>query len=361
MVSRLMFVVLFALAQAPAPAPVEALDGVDPVLLVGGKEVTGKTEYRVVRGAFEYWFASPESKMEFEKHPEKYEVQLGGLCARMGGSVRGNPSDFAVHDGRIYVFGSDECHKRFVAAPARYLEPPAAPFPSGEAIRAGREAIDRAVAAMGGAAVDSLSTLSETESHTEPRRMGEVTITTRTHWRFPDAIRVERDMPLPQGPMTFVTLLLPAGGWGMSQGRATPMLEAAAGNARVDLGRHPVVILRQRTAPGFAAAAHGPGNVAGLRLDQVRVRNGRIDVTLGLDPDSGVIRTLAYVDRGPQGEYGQFVVVYDDYRDVGGLKLPFARRTLFDGAPELSRSMRYSSIEVNAARDPRLFDVPAAR
>ncbi len=360
----LIVVALLSLGQSPAPPPaaLEALDGIDPVLLVGGKEVMGKAELKVVRGRFEYWFASPETRAQFETQPENYEIQLGGLCARMGGTVRGNPSDFIVHDGRIYIFGSDACHKTFVAAPAKYLKPAMAPMPAdADVARRGREALDRAVRAIGGAAaLDGLTTLSERESHTESRRMGDVTVTTRVHRRFPDAIRAERDMPMPQGTMTVATLLLPRGGWSLAQDRVMPMFDAAADNARVDLGRHPVALLRRRNAPGFAAAALGRATVAGVDVDQVRVKTGRIDVTLGLDSATGFICTLAFVDRGPAGYYGQYVVVFDEYRGVNGLKVPFARRALFDGTPDPSRSTVFSSIEVNATLDPRLFEPTAA-
>ena len=56
-----------------------------------GKEVCGKADLKVVRNQFQYLFATPESKATFEKSPEKYEIQLGGVCARMGGGVTGNP------------------------------------------------------------------------------------------------------------------------------------------------------------------------------------------------------------------------------------------------------------------------------
>jgi len=56
-------------AAAPAPAaaaqaaqPAEALDGIDPVLLIQGKEVQGKKDLKIVRGKFVYLFATPETK-----------------------------------------------------------------------------------------------------------------------------------------------------------------------------------------------------------------------------------------------------------------------------------------------------------
>ena len=133
-------VLLAALAGSPqskAAPPKEALDGIDPVvLLTTGKEVSGKPTLAVVRDQFQYLFATPESKATFEKSPEKYEIQLSGACARMGAGVTGNPSDYAVVDGKIYIFGSDDCHKKFVAAPAKFLPKPAPPMPSAAAAQA---------------------------------------------------------------------------------------------------------------------------------------------------------------------------------------------------------------------------------
>ena len=70
----------------------------------------------------------------------------------MGAGVTGNPSDYAVVDGKIYIFGSDDCHKKFVAAPAKFLPKPAPPMPSAAAAQVeGRALVDRVVKALGGA------------------------------------------------------------------------------------------------------------------------------------------------------------------------------------------------------------------
>ena len=83
------------------------------MLLKDGKEAFGKQAFRSDHGRFTYLFSSAETKAEFDKAPEKYAIQMGGLCARMGRTVTGNPSDYLVHDGKIYIFGSDACHKSF--------------------------------------------------------------------------------------------------------------------------------------------------------------------------------------------------------------------------------------------------------
>ena len=73
-------------SQAQTAPPKEALDGIDPVvLLTTGKEVSGQPDLKVVCAQFAYLFATPESKAAFEEAPEKYEIQLSSACARMGG------------------------------------------------------------------------------------------------------------------------------------------------------------------------------------------------------------------------------------------------------------------------------------
>src|SRR5687768_10100205 len=86
---------------APQPRPTQdALDGVDTVVLVTeGKEVFGKDAFKTTHGRLNYLFSTAETKAEFDKHPGKYAVQMDGLCARMAGTVIGNPSNYVVHDG----------------------------------------------------------------------------------------------------------------------------------------------------------------------------------------------------------------------------------------------------------------------
>src|SRR2546429_582044 len=92
---------LFAtLALGQAQAPVIPLEGLDPVALIQGKQLDGDKKFSVVRGHFQYVFASAENKALFEKSPEPYEIQLGGSCARMGGRTGGNPDTYLVKDGK---------------------------------------------------------------------------------------------------------------------------------------------------------------------------------------------------------------------------------------------------------------------
>src|SRR5215217_1012542 len=123
----LLVIIVALTATARAQDTVIPLEGLDPVMLSQGKEVQGDMKYKVTRGQFQYLFASAENKATFEKDPVRYEIQLGGHCARMGAPTAGNADLYFVHNGRIYIFGSEECQTLFKAAPEKYLEVPAAP------------------------------------------------------------------------------------------------------------------------------------------------------------------------------------------------------------------------------------------
>jgi len=335
----------------------DALDGLDPVLLVQGNEILGKSAFSVVRGGFTYLFSAADTKATFERDPATYEIQLGGVCARMGKTAGGNPSDFIVHGGRIYIFGSDECHKRFQAAPEKYLPPRNTALPdSKHAANRGRQLLDRAVSAVGAAQrLDGLTTYVESFTQVQKRPQGDVPVSTKTMWRFPDHVRQERTMTLQDKTMSSATVLSPQGLWFLAgQGQVYPMIAAGRPSLERDFGRHPVSLLRARGRAGFKAVALGTATVEGISVQQVRVVNGPLDATLNLDP-KGRIHSLAFLDRNSEGEYGTYMVRYSDFRVIEGLTLPFTVRAFFNGQPDAAQTWKVESIAPNVPLDPSLF------
>lgn len=348
-------------ALAQTPAPVEALDGLDPVLLIQGREVDGKADLTVERAGLVYHFASPDTKRAFEAEPARYEIQFGGTCARMGRLAGGNPSDFYVHEGRIYIFGSDECHKAFVANPAKYLPPPVEAMPSAsDALAAGRALLDRAAAALGDAArLDRLGAYAETVSQVQARPTGDVTITTKTLWHFPSEARRDRAMKSATRSAENVTVLNDKGAWFVMGSQAFPTREAGREGLRVELGRHPVALLHARKDPSIRSASLGRASMAGATVERVRVQNGPIDVILGLDPSTSRIHAVSFVDRSSTGEYGTYTIQYSDFRAVEGMTLPFLVKALFNGQPDAAQSWTVQSIALDPPVDPALFQPPA--
>jgi YHS domain-containing protein len=360
-------VALSLLAIAPASprqsahAPSDALDGVDVVVLLQeGKEVFGKSAIHSVHAGFTYLFASAENTAQFDKAPDKYAIQLGGLCARMGGTVTGNPSDYVVHEGKIYIFGSDACHKLFVAAPAKYLPPTAVPLPTAsDAVKRGRALLDKAAAAHGGAKLDAASSYAEAWTVTQQRPTGPVSIANKAVWRFPDAARTERIVPTTNGPMTIVTLMTPAGAWsGLSDDVSEPPQGVLPGIQRA-LWRQLLPLLRTRGESSVKVAAIGSAAIEGQQLERVRMVKRDIDVTFNLDAASGRVHSMTYVDRGSDGVYGQISIAYGDLKPVDGVLVPFTETGSFNGTPNAPLTRRLDTATVNAPVDAQLFARPA--
>lgn len=339
---------------------VTPLEGLDPVLLLQGREAQGREELAVSRGIFRYLFANPETKAEFEKNPKRYEIQMGGLCARMGGATRGNPDLYVVYEGRIYVFGTEECHSRFRAHPGSYLEQAPPPLP--QTPDAGKKAdvlLAKAVAAAGGArAIDALRDYAATGFQKLTTPQGERESPVSWFSVLPDRARLERQF----GQIRVATVVTPQDAFfltGNAQRRILHELTPAQqAYHRKDVSRTPIEILRARKHSGFRAAALGPGRAGETLTELVGIALGDLRATLGIDPATGRVLSLAFLDRGPDGEVGEVILTFSDFRAVQGLELPFAVLATFDGKPFPLRSYTFTTIAVNSGLDLRLFSRP---
>jgi YHS domain-containing protein len=346
---------------AQQPPPVEALDGVDVVRLVTtGKEAFGKGVHRSTHEGMDYLFESAETKEMFDKDPARYAVQMGGLCAYMGGTVTGNPSNYALHDGRIYIFGTDNCRKAFLASPGDYLPPPPSPLPTDPAAKArGLALIDKVATAHGGARLDAMRSYVEAFETKQVRPTGDVSIRTSLQWAFPGGARMERTVPLQQGPMTMATVLTPAAAWQLSgDGRARAVRPASLPSLQLEMGRQLLPLLRTRRAPGTEVAALEAATVGGVTVERVRIVRGGLDVTLQADAATGRAHSLVYVARGPGNGYGPIVVTYGDFRSVDGVVVPFEEGVTFDGQPSAALARTLDRVEVDPRLDLSLFTAP---
>lgn len=352
-----------AFAQSSGRDSVPVLEGLDPVMLVQGKEVQGDLKITVTRGRFQYLFANDDNKVTFEKEPARYEIQMDGLCARMGSPVTGNPDLFTVYQGRIYIFGSGECKKRFEAAPVNYLEAeagtPKMVF-TPEALAKGRSLIDKAIAAMGGAArIDGLISYQEKSTKQQARQQGDVEVKTNLTVLFPDRIRSEQTMPDWNNPsalrqMAIVTT--PTEVFGVMAGAARPLPNSARIDQERELKRRLLSLLRARNS--INPAAIGSGKIGQTSVEQVAIEIDGVSHTLEIDSATGRVLTLSSRRRGPEGNFGQFVQTFSDYRAVDGLSLPFKIAATFDGQPWKEQSPTIETITINGRIDPAVFEWP---
>jgi YHS domain-containing protein len=314
-------------------------------------------------------FANAANKAAFEQDPARYEIQLDGSCARMGAPVGGNPDLYAVHKGRIYIFGSVNCKTLFVAAPEKYLDSgeaasvTAAATP--EALRQGQALIDKAVAAMGGATkIDGLASYREQSAAPQTRGpSGEIEVKVNTDLLIviPDRIRMEQSMPDFRDrsvTMRQTLVMLPGEEFGLGPRGVFNIQKSFRDAEEKRIMRQPLFLLRARQQQGFKAVALEKGKIGEAEIERVVVSWEGANYALGIDPATGRILSLSYKRRGRQGTIGEFVQTFSDFRAVDGLTLPFKVTATFDGQPWKDQSSTIETIVVNGAIDPALFEKP---
>ena len=93
-------------------------------------------------------------------------------------------------------------------------------------------------------------------------------------------------------------------------------------------------------------------------VEQVAIALDGTNYMRGIDPATGRLLSLAYERRGPEGNFGQFVQEFSDFRTVDGLTLPFKTAGAFNGQPWKERSSTVEAITLNGKVDPALFEKP---
>jgi zinc protease len=234
-------------------------------------------------------------------------------------------------------------------------EPPSAARPaagpaSPDASKKGRELVDRAVAAFGGAAkVDGVTSYAERAVMVRKGPQGEMEVKVGLT-AAPDRLRAE--MTLPMGTMTLVV----APGVAFA---STPQGERdLPASMREDLEKTllhmPLFLLQHRGNAAFKAAAGGPGKAGETAVELLVVEFRGETVTLGVEPGTGRVLSAAYRDEGPEGAPGNRVETFADFRDVSGVSLPFKSASTFNG--EASSTSTVESIILNAPIDAKQFE-----
>lgn len=94
-----------------------AVGGYDPVAyFTDGRPVRGTTQFRTTYQNFEYRFASAAHLQAFQANPTRYLPQYGGYCAwavSQGYTAAGNPNNWRIVDGRLYLNYNDEIQQRW--------------------------------------------------------------------------------------------------------------------------------------------------------------------------------------------------------------------------------------------------------
>jgi len=127
-------------AQADSP-PVHtgllsriAVGGYDPVAyFTDGRPVRGSAQHRITHQGYEYRFATAANLAAFRASPSRYTPQYGGYCAwavAQGYTAAGNPQNWRIVDGRLYLNYNDEIQRRWEADIPGFIRTGNANWPS---------------------------------------------------------------------------------------------------------------------------------------------------------------------------------------------------------------------------------------
>ncbi|GMV87629.1 MAG: hypothetical protein AMXMBFR81_05600 [Chthonomonas sp.] len=304
------------LSAQPAPA---ALNGMDPVELAAGREVRGSDSLAATDGRYHYWFATEANRSTFAADPLRFGIQMGGACGRMGPLTgRGNMHRYFVHEGKIFIFASEQCRDSFKKDPSAHVErTDAVPKGSAEAKRRGLAMLDRAAIAHGGQAVDEFQSLLWTTQETYNVEGKPEIYVSGYAMQWPDRFATQS-----RWQTSLITSNASgAGGWEGDKASARPIHPDEHAFLRRVFYHHPLIVLRLRKQPGFVAVP-GSGMLGGEALPTVAAHYGGATTTLYLHPATFKILGVAYTAR--RSSYVPIVRQYTDYATVRGVLTPMA-------------------------------------
>ena len=171
----------------------------------------------------------------------------------------------------------------------------------------------------------------------------------------PDKVRTV--LTTPQGEMTMV---VSPGDSFMSFGPmgVRPMPASQKEDNLNNLQRELWFIAQHENDPQYTFTALGKEKVGDLEATVLDVRIGSQQVRWFVDPASGHVVRAEFQGISAQGAVTQ-VVDLSDWKTVDGLTLPFHSEVTSNGAP--TASVTITSVEVNPAIDPKLFEKPVEK
>ena len=300
-------------------------------------------------------------------HPDRLSIVLVGDASAFAKQLPG--AGFAQFE-RIPLADLDlaAVDLRRRASPAGRLDLPPETFNGGSGARlvpaadrtaqtttgaTAEELIARAVAAKGGAArLRAVKTVQATAKVTVTAPDGSsADLETITSIQYPGSFRSESKTPA--GPLVQV---FHNGGFWVSDARGAREQPAPVANEmRANVQRDSIGLLIALLDKRLAAARVPDIQIAGRSMPAVEVKGPAMPpLTLIFDPATALIVRQRYrVVTAPGAAPVDTEEEFSDFRDVGGIKVPFTAVVRVNGAVTLTRVAR--TVEYNVPLDPALF------
>src|SRR5581483_1126736 len=165
---------------------------------------------------------------------------------------------------------------------------------------------------------------------------------------YPDQVYVKAKTPLGESVM----VVTPQNA-SMSMGDQRRDMPSTMRDENLKVVRRDLVYIAQHAGDSkFTFNASGDDTIQGVQAKALTINADGVEVKWYVNPENGQLLRAAFHTQSMQGPVDR-VVDYSDWRDTGGLSLPYKRTVTENG--ETSSEDTVKSIELNPAVDPKLF------
>jgi YHS domain-containing protein len=101
-----------------------ALKGYDAVSYFQVRPEVGDARYHFDYAGSVWIFSSAGNRDQFAASPEQFMPQFGGYCAKAistGFTAAGDPTVFAIREGKLFIFSSEELKSEFLSDPDGFV------------------------------------------------------------------------------------------------------------------------------------------------------------------------------------------------------------------------------------------------
>ena len=220
----------------------------------------------------------------------------------------------------------------------------------------GKALAAKVVAAMGGEAkLAAIKSVKAELTVTQKTPQGEFPMQMETVIVYPDHLHAE--MQTPNGTVNIVVTpdaaFMAIPGQGMRDFPASQKAESLK-----QIKRDPIFIASHANDPSMFFRADGTEKVGDIDVRIVDVNSAGVAIRWFVDPKTGHILKETYRTLS-QGQPAQGETDMEDWKPANGLNVPFVRQNKQNGQD--SSKSEYTSLEINPAVDPKLFEKPAEK
>jgi zinc protease len=240
-----------------------------------------------------------------------------------------------------------------ISPPPKLADAPIDP----KAVEAAKKILGQALAAKGGKAkLAAIKTMRELGTGTTTIKGQQMPVSIERNIAVPDRMRIDA---LIDNQLKVQVAITAKSGWEIAPspktGNPDPPFDLTGNDlasAQFEAWRDPELILLKATDPATKVTPMPDDTIDGKPVTVIRIGSPfSLDVIMFIDQKTKLITRMMYADQG-QGQTDDFA----DYRDVGGVKIAFKRKTNSMGR---ITAITLDKVDLAAKLDPKLFDKPA--